>query len=230
MPTPRFVALSAIAFVLLNNVVAGALVAAAYGFDVTLVANPGELVARGPEVAANLLRWGGSIDLVGYLCFAPVVVYWHGRLVGGPLVRRLLTACGLAFVLVGAIGAALLSTVGPWLLEQAPTEAVEVAYGALHHVVLVALWGVLELALLGGWLIGVGRTVRGSFGTVAMVGGVGLLLYSLRTALTGQPPLVMSSIVDLVILVGVAFLPIWTLWFAARLLTGRDTPAVTSRG
>ena len=165
------VAVAALAFVVLNNVVASTLVLAAYGFDVgALGANLGSLPVRGPA-AANLLRGGGLIDMVGYLALAPVVLYLGGRLrVAAELPRRrglvdILTFSGLGFALVGSIGAVLLASQGPALLQAStvgPAEAAaaRVSFPALASGVYVGLWGTLEQLLLGIWLMG----SRGSCG------------------------------------------------------------------
>jgi len=73
---PRLVALSAVAFVVLNNVVASLVILAAHGFDPSLFVADGELVMRDLGTA-ELLRWGALIDMVGYLCAAPVVLFMY---------------------------------------------------------------------------------------------------------------------------------------------------------
>lgn len=221
---PQLVALSAVAFVLLNNIVASFVVLAAHGFDPSLFVADGELVIRDLGTA-EILRWGALIDMVGYLCAAPVVLFVYSR--GAQLLTdRVLAFCGLAFSLVGAIGAVLLASAGAWLLA-APTpdatslEIVRVTYAALESIVAVGLWGTLELLLLGVWFVGVGRMLTAgdrAFGFVAVLAGVGCLAYAVRTGLTGRPPLPMANAFDIAIVACVAFLPIWMLWLAFKLL------------
>ncbi|MGH2356475.1 MAG: hypothetical protein ACRDGJ_00500 [Candidatus Limnocylindria bacterium] len=123
------VAASALGFAILNNVVASTMFLAIYRFDLAAFADRGALVDRGPGVA-DLLRWAAVIDMVGYLAMAPVVIYLHRRLVlAAERLRRRglvapLTFCGLAFVLVGSIGAVLIASVGPALLEAGAGEPV----------------------------------------------------------------------------------------------------------
>lgn len=213
------VALAALAFVVLNIGVASAMVIAAYGFDLQVIGERGALIERGSSPAA-LLRWGGLIDMLGYLALAPVVLYVHRR-----LGRPLLTAAGLAFTLVGAIGAALLASAGPWLLGAAasgalPTAAARSAFATLENIVFVGLWGALGQLLLGAWLIGtswVVRTETRAFAYVGVGAGLGAVGYAIRTGVAGQPPLPVTGPLDLAILAGIGLIPVWVTWLAARL-------------
>jgi hypothetical protein len=227
-------ALVTLAMVVLE-VMASVMVAAVYDFDATaLAADPGMFPARGSEVA-GLLRWGGVVDMLGYLALAPIVLYLHGRL-GATVSERvrasglvsLLTSSGLGFVLVGSIGAVLYASVGPPLLDASAvgseTAAARVAFAALGNGVLVGLWGTLELPLLGVWLIGVGWLMRAegrAFGWLAVVAGVGALSYGARTALSGRPPVDFTAPLDLLILGALGLFFAWLVWLAVRLWEGR---------
>ena len=95
--------------------VAVIVLAAAFGFDLPAAAHFVSLFDRGSG-AAELLRWGALLDVAGYLALGLVVVYIGEQL--GPrnaLVVKTLTLSGLGAVLVGAVGAVLLATVGPSL-------------------------------------------------------------------------------------------------------------------
>ena len=228
-------ALVALAFVVLD-VVASVMFIAVYDFDVRrFAANPGALPGRGSEVA-GLLRWGGVVDMLGYLALAPIVLYLHGRL-GATASERvrasglvgLLTMSGLGFVLVGSIGAVLYASVGPPLLDASAAgsetaTAARVAFAALGNGVLVGLWGTLEQLLLGIWLIGVGwlmRTEGRTFGWLAVVAGGGALSYAAKTGLTGHPPGDLTAPLDILIFGAVGLLFAWLVWVAIRLWQGR---------
>ena len=229
------VAMAALAFVVLNNALASLMFLAIYRFDLGAFADPGALVDRG-QGAADALRLAALIDMVGYLALAPVVVYLHGRLEAAasesvlPLwPARLLTFCGLAFVLVGALGAVLMASVGPALLQAAGggaavEAAARVAFGALANGVYVGLWGTLELMLYGLWLIGVAWLVRAegrAFAWLGAVGGFGALAYSVRTGLSGRTPAEMTGPLDIVIFGAVGLGVAWVVWLSARLWLGR---------
>jgi hypothetical protein len=231
----RYVALVVLAFVVLD-VVASVMFVVVYNFDATaLAANPGVLPARGSEVA-GLLRWGGVVDMLGYLALAPLVLYLHGRL-GATVSERVralgvvsvLTFSGLGFVLVGSIGAVLYASVGPPLLEASAVgsetaAAARVAFAALGNGVLVGLWGTLELPLLGVWLIGVGWLARAegrSFGWLAVVAGIGAMSYGAKTGLSGHPPADLTAPIDILIFGAVGLFFAWLVWLAIRLWQGR---------
>ncbi|HET7676460.1 MAG TPA: hypothetical protein VFK38_01255 [Candidatus Limnocylindrales bacterium] len=217
------VAIAALAFVVLNIGLASSLVIAAYGFDLGTFTDVGSLVERG-GAAAELLRWGGLIDAVGYLALAPVVLHLQ-RERPAPV----LAAAGLGFSLVGAIGALTLASAGPWLLSGVASgtiqpEIARTAFGALEKAVYVGLWGALGQSLLGTWLIGTSWLMRADSRLFAFLGigsGLGSLGYALRTGVMGQPPMPITSPLDLAILGGIGLVPVWVTWLAVRLAVGR---------
>jgi hypothetical protein len=229
------VALVALVFVVLE-VVASLMFLGVYSFDVkALAANPGALPVRGLDVT-GLLRWGGLVDMLGYLALAPVVLYLHRRLgasvstQGGALgLVSLLTISGLGFVLVGSIGAVLYASVGPPLLDSSAAgsetaTAARVAFAALGNGVIVGLWGTLEQLLLGVWLIGIGwlvRVERRAFGWLAVVAGIGALAYGARTGLSGHPPGDLTAPLDILIFAAFGLFFAWLVWLAVRLWRGR---------
>jgi len=229
------VAVTALAFVVLNNALAGSMFLAVYGFDIATFADRGALVDRGAAVA-DLLRLAALIDMVGYLALAPVVIYLHGRFEAASSARPerrwvvgVLTFCGLGFVLVGAIGAVLMASVAPGLLQAAgegaaAQTAARHAFAALADSVYVGLWGTLELMLYGAWLVGVGWFVRGEgriFASFALVGGLGALGYSLRTGLTGRTPVEGIGPLEVLILGAVGVTAAWVVWLSVRLWRAR---------
>jgi hypothetical protein len=232
--TSRLVALSALA-VLLGQGVASALVVAAYGFDADLLLADGALVERGLGTA-HLLRWGGLIDMLGYLALIPVVVYMYGLHASRGVATRVVALCGLSFSLVGASGAVVLASAGAWLLETPVANpealaAARIAFGTLESAVVVGLWGTLELLLLGIWFIAAGRDTQGAnrlVGYAALVAGIGCLGYALRTALAGHPPLPIAGPLDIAIIAAIGLLPVWLLWFALRLWRGEPVAAASS--
>ena len=162
----------------------------------------------------------------------PVAVYLHHRSSAAVAGRGeqgligVLTFAGVGFALIGAIGAALFAAVGPYLVEASAggwTEAADVTFGALASSVYVGLWGMLELLLYGIWLVGIGwlmPTENRSFGWLAMIGGVGMLAYSVRTMLTGDAPIPFEGPIDVLIALGAGLASLWVLWLAVRLWRG----------
>jgi hypothetical protein len=222
------VAAATIAFVVLNVGVASGLFWALYGFDLGAFGHPEALLGRNGEAAA-VWRFAGLVDMVSYLLFAPAVIYLHGRFTavasqpaGQAWVARLVTGSGLGFVLVGAIGATLMASVGPPLLELGQTDptAARVAFLVLLSGVVVGLWGTLELLLLGVWLAGLTWWVRGEdrlLAATAAIAAVGVCGYAAQAGLTGQLPLDRPGPLQLAIIGAVGFLPLAAILIAARL-------------
>jgi hypothetical protein len=202
---------------------------AAYGFDIKALAHPGSIVDKG-EGVAQLLRWGALVDMLSYLPFAVLVVYFHYRLrAGNPELVTLLTACGLGYVLIGSIAGVLLASAGPPLIagyasaSAGGREAARVALDAIGNATLVGLWGTLELIFIGSWFTGVGWLLRRDwrrFAMLSIVVGVGMLIASARTGLTGRLVVEVNGPLDLVMDVSLGLLFVWELWLAGRLWRG----------
>ncbi len=208
---------------------AGVLVPAAFGFDIKALAHPGSIVNRGSDVA-RLLRWGALLDMVSYFPMAGVVVYVHHRLRDrNPPLITLLSAGGLAYVLIGSIAGVLLASVGPPLIEgyaaasAAGREAARVSLESLGNGVFVGLWGTLELIPIGLWFVGVGLLLWSEwrrFAALSILVGAGLLAAGLRTGLTGRTFVDLDGPLDLVIAGAAGLEFAWQIWLAVRLWRG----------
>ena len=224
----RYVA-AALATSVVLTIGAGLLLPAAYGFDIGALAHPGSIVDGGPGVA-QMLRWGALLDMVSYFPMAVVVVYVHYQLRDrNPLLVTLLTACGLAYVLIGSIAVVLLASVGPPLIEGyaaasiAGREAARVSLESLGNATIVGLWGTLELIAIGVWFIGLGWLLWSDwrrFAALSILAGVGALASSLRTGLTGRTIVDIDGPLDLAILGAAGCLVVWEIWLALRLWRG----------
>lgn len=208
---------------------AGILVPAAFGFDIEAIAHPGSIVDKG-EGIAQLLRWGALVDMLSYLPFAVLVVYFHYRLrARNQELVALLSFCGLAYVLIGSIAGALLASAGPPLITGYASASVEgreaarVALEAIGHISLVGLWGTLELISLGFWFVGIGSLLRNEwrwFAMLSIVVGLAVLAASARTGLTGRTLVEISGPIDLLMAAPLGLFFVWELWLAVRLWRG----------
>lgn len=223
-----FVAVAAVLSVVLP-IGASVLLPAAYGFDLQAIAHPGSIADKG-EGVAQLLRWGALLDMVSYFPMAVVVVYFHYRLrAHNPELVALLTACGLAYVLIGSIAGVLLAAAGPPLIagyatsSAAGQEAARVTLEALGNAALVGLWGTLELIFSGLWFLGVGWLLRNGwrrFAVLSIVVGVAMLVASARTGLTGRTLVEVDGPIDLVIAAPLGLIFVLEIWLAVRLWRG----------
>jgi hypothetical protein len=208
---------------------AAILMPAAFGFDTAAIAYPGSIVDKG-EATAQLLRWGALVDMLSYLPFAVVVVYFHYQLrTHNPELVALLTACGLAYVLIGSMAGALLASAGPPLIAGYASasaegrEAARVALEALAHISVVGWWGTLELIFLGVWFLGIGGLLRRTwraFARLSIVVGVAVLVASARTGLTGRAVVEIEGPIDILVAAPLGLFVVWQVWLAGRLWRG----------
>lgn len=143
---------------------ASAMYALAAGFAPRLSVEPAVLLAAGARGAA-LIHWGSVIDMLGYLCLAPVVLYLRGRYRGARY-GDLFAAAGLALVVVGSIGAAAMAVAAPPLMMNYMTatsgqkQAMLPAFATLYRVVVIGLWQTLETIPATVWLLGTAAAAR----------------------------------------------------------------------
>ena len=182
----------------------------------------GSVIAIGLR-GANLFRWAMLLDIFGfYLLLAPLaLVLWHWLEPRGPNLVRFYTVCGLAYILIGAMGAVVLSAVEPPLMIEyaqasaSQREILEVVFNSFYRAVDRGLWNPLEALLASIWWLGIGLAVRrerSALGVVTVVLGLSALLDAVGRIFT----------VEAVYQVGVGglflLLPIWALWFGIDLL------------
>lgn len=157
--------------------------AAQYDFDA--FADPLRLLDM-VGVDLRSLRAFMVLDMFGfYLLLAPIVLASHRFLSGRTPWAQTLTACGLAYVLIGAMGAAILAAAWPSILAShaaaAPEEALLLRsnFALFTQLVYDGLWNTLEVLLAGVWWCGLGlalwRTSRG-FALLTLVTGLFPLL------------------------------------------------------
>ena len=146
------------------ELVASLMYAAAAGFSGGLSVDPSVLLASGPTGAA-LIRWGSVIDLLGYLCLAPVALYLRARYATSRYVD-LFAAAGLAVVVIGSIGAASMATAAPPLINDyasagsAAKQSLAPAFATLYRTVVLGLWQTLETIPWAIWLLGTALVAR----------------------------------------------------------------------
>ena len=185
--------------------------------------NPAFWLAVGAD-GASLLRRGMILDMFSYyLPLLPVALFlWHWLGSRNPNWVLFYTSCGLGYILIGAIGAAILAAVHPPLINayaQASVEqrpVLETVFNAIWNMVYAGMWNILEVLLAGIWFLGIGLLLRGErrlFSIFSIILGISALLDS--------PLGVILNVEALVLLGGVIYgllAPIWTLWLGIDLL------------
>jgi hypothetical protein len=137
---------------------------AAAGSSTGLSVEPTKLLGSGATGAA-LIRWGSLVDMFGYLCIAPVVIYLRARYADAKY-TDLFSAAGLAVVVIGSIGAASMATAAPALINDyamasaAQKQALVPAFATLYRLVVLGLWQTLETIPAAVWLLGTASAAR----------------------------------------------------------------------
>jgi hypothetical protein len=137
---------------------------AAAGFSTSLSVPPIQLLASGSS-GANLIRWGSLVDMCGYLCIPSVVLFLRDRYAGAKLID-IYAIAGLALVVVGSIGAVVMATAAPLLINHYQTaspaerQALEFVFAALYRAVVEGMWQSLETIPAAAWLLGTAIAAR----------------------------------------------------------------------
>jgi hypothetical protein len=174
------------------------------------------------EAAASLLYYSWISDMFNYLLVLPLVVYvWKAFDAQQGGLASLYAVCGLAYALIGSIGAVILATVEPELLRRYSTaspqqrENLLLVFQSFHSVVVNGMWPVLETIPFAVWLVGLWRGLRTSspamgIAALVMAGLVVLspLIYVLR----------LDSLRETVALAWVFLYPVWAFALGASLL------------
>jgi len=168
---------------------------AAFGGDVeaAIFGDPAAILGRG-ESAATFLRWGAILDMFySYLLIVPLALFLHRRLRPiKPWLADVGIVAALAYIFVGASGAAILATVGSSLVEAyqtaAPSEqpAIATSWDVLRNLVYFGLWQMLDAITAGTWVFSVGWLLlaeRRVLGPLLVVVGLGVVALSLTTML-----------------------------------------------
>jgi hypothetical protein len=147
--------------------------AAAAGFSPAISVPPSVLLASGPS-GARLIEWGSLVDMFGYLCLAPVVLYLRDRYAGAQAIN-LYAIAGTAVVVIGSIGAVVMRAAAPYLIRQyqvaspAGRHSIDFVFGVLYRGVVEGMWQTLVALLAAIWLLGTAFAVRGRASRTVLV-------------------------------------------------------------
>jgi hypothetical protein len=160
--------------------------AAAAGYPASISVPPSVLLASGPS-GARLIEWGSLVDMFGYLCIAPVVLYLRDRYAGARAIN-LYAVAGIALVVVGSIGAVVMRAAAPYLIRQyqvaspAGLHTIDFVFGVLYRGVIEGMWQTLVALLAAIWLLGTAFAARGKASRTVLVI---MLVIGLATAAIG---------------------------------------------
>src|SRR3990172_9429674 len=171
---------------------------------------------------ARELRRGMILDMFSYyLPLLPVALFlWRWLRSRNPDWVLFYTSCGLGYILIGSIGAAILAAVHPPLINayaQASVEqrpVLETVFSAIGNMVFGGMWGILDTLLVGIWFLGIGLLLRGErrlFSIFSIILGIFALLGWLGAILSIEAIALLGVIYGL-------FAPVWALWLGIDLI------------
>lgn len=176
----------------------------------------------------RLAYWFNILDLFGYyLLLVPVILHLHSLYRFRSPWVPLFTFSGLAYALIGAVGAVVLAVLWPELMQQhlvaAPDERpmIELVFKASTVAVVDGLWNILEVLFAGVWWIGIGLLLRSASafaGYGAIVAGVACVLDA-KGNMIGWP--LLSEIgLNIYLLMGIVWPIIIGVWLMRRAANG----------
>lgn len=200
------------------------LVAASVNFNFDFFSNPTSIFTT-EGVNSEMLRWSMITDVFGYyLMLLPVVFYFKVWLDNKTPWNNLITFLGTSFILMGALGATILTTVWPYLLETYATASaneqgnIEILFQTFSQVVAVGIWNLLDGITGGLWWLLIGLFLRSSHKVLAwlsVIVGTLMLLDSMGNIFTFK---VLSEIVLNIYLL---LAPIWAIVMGIALLKNK---------
>lgn len=134
----------------------------------------------------QLAKWFNLFDLFGYyLLLLPLVFYYHHQYKYSSPWTTLISFCGLAYVLTGALGASILTAVWPDMMQDYLAASVNdktmitALFKTTTLVVTKGMWNILEVLFASVWWIGLGRMILREHkltGVVTILTGISTLL------------------------------------------------------
>jgi Domain of unknown function (DUF4386) len=150
-----------------------------------------------PGANAEASRWSMICDMIGYyMLLVPVIYYLHDWMKDKTPWSNVITFCGLAYVLIGTIGASILTIVYPQALKaygDATPEMQQIIksnFEFANSMVYGGMWNLLEVLFAGIWWLFIGWLL---FKTGNKAIGIVTILLGCFTMLDGFSGIIAST-------------------------------------
>ena len=131
----------------------------AVNFNVDALSDP-LLILSTAGINISAARWSMILDMFGYyLLLLPVIHLFHDWMKEKSAWANVVTFCGLAYILIGSIGASILAVVWPKIITAFPlaTEAeqqiLKANFSLVNDMVYSGMWNLLEMTFAAAWWI-----------------------------------------------------------------------------
>jgi len=208
-------------FLTVATVINAATLFASANYDTAaLFSDPAPLLRIGPH-GANLFHWSMVFDIFAYLSFTPIALLcWNWFKSKSPNFVLLYTMCGVAYSLIGSIGAVLLGVSVSALANEyagasaAQQDAMQVFLSLFYNMVVRGLWNPLEILLLGIWSLGIGSFLRRQ----RPIPGILTLLIGAFAMLDALGWITQIEVIFRIGVFGISLLILWGAWFGLNIL------------
>ncbi len=217
---PLIGAITIISGILALASITAALIAANYNFDA--FSDP-LLILTTTGANAAAAKWSMILDMFGYyLLLLPSIYFLQDWLKSRSAWSSLITFSATSYVLIGAIGAAVLAIIWPAIINAYPSASageqllLKSDFKLINDIVYGGLWNLLETLFAGTWWIMTGvalyRNKFSAFGIFTQVTGYFCLADSLSEIV--QSPLLHEIALNGYLLLSIA----WAITFGVILL------------
>ena len=200
--------------------IAVGLVAVNYNFDT--FSDQHALLAIGAS-AAGLIRVSELLSMFGYyLLLTPLALcLWQALRSSSPQLSRFYTLCGLAYIFLGAAGAAILAAAWPALMRYyaaappAQREMLAAVFDGVSAIAEAGLRGIMQNVAAAIWWLGTGLLLhreRRALGRFTVVLGLLMVVHTVGGLLENEI-LNMAGLTAQLVLA-----PLWAIWAGVDLL------------
>lgn len=157
----------------------------AVNYNNEALSNP-VLVLSTAGVNTVAARWSMIFDMFGYyLLLLPIIYLVHDWMKERSAWSNLVTFCGLAYVLIGSIGASILAVVWPniinafQLADATEQQILKANFSLINDMVYSGMWNLLEMGFAATWWIFTGYQLKKNgfkyIGWLTMISGISCL-------------------------------------------------------
>jgi len=129
----------------------------AVNFNADAIADP-LLALSQPGTNITAVRWSMILDMFGfYLLLLPVIYLLHDWMKQRSAWAGMISFCGIAYVLIGGIGASVLAVVWPNIMTAYPAatgteqQILKGNFVMINDMVYSGMWNLLEMFLAAAW-------------------------------------------------------------------------------
>jgi hypothetical protein len=154
----------------------------AVNFNSDILSDP-LLILSTQGISATAVRWSMILDMFGYyLLLLPVIYLLNDWMKERSSWSNLVTFCGIAYVLIGSLGASVLAVVWPKIIagytlaNVAEQQILKANFSLINDMVYGGMWNLLEMTFSATWWIFIGlRLLNNKFkfiGWLSLIAGI----------------------------------------------------------